>query len=397
VTFGRGSFSIGTRVFDTPQHAVRFVHPSPWNPAKYIFVAACNDPAAAGKRDFFGLRGTFFRPSAYKLREGDCVVYGHQPPEGARFAPFTARSRTLHYTFTSDWRVPSETPIGRAEHYFDFESVQVLTADAIKDVCGVDVGLVSRYPSGYAQWRGWLPAGPVTFNDVATLRMLPEFIVTAKVTGKQLRAIKARALAVTGAESIEDGKVYTLAADYSALNSGALCYRHAGTGWRKIPNPIRFGSMADLQKQTTEVILQCSDLKQTDLQVTEALVQYIRKHKSIAPKPFTGDLTKFIVNPRAHAYPKLDWLHAHIPFASQRHTLHIGLAVKDSLHSNSAPRDGSQRFVDVHAQGTSQDFRTLAANVPVTARFEVRSACVRWPQRRRTRRGLPRISPGATF
>jgi hypothetical protein len=242
----------------------------------------------------------------------------------------------------------------------------VLVGDAVREATGADVGVVGRFPPGFNQWRGWLDAGPITRNEVATLRMLPEFIVTADVTGQQLRRLVERSVATTvttgpadqktgllALDDIDDDLTYTVAADYSALNGGPLRYTHGKTGFKEIPNHLRFESVGQLLEKTEHVVLTCSNLKQSEIQVTEAVADYIKQRGAIRPRQFVGDLDKYLTNPHAHACPKYDWWHLEVPFGfsvtangttiRRNNTLAIGL-MREGESDPGRPRPNSQYF-----------------------------------------------------
>lgn len=384
IKFQSGKFIVGSRVYDQPQHTIRFICPHPLNEDKYLMVVAANDPVVARKQNWFGHGRELFSPKPLRFREGDCQVYGAESPTEQRFAVSLTRPRPEYYTFTADWQVPDEAPVGVAESFFDFASLQTLTADALREELHVDVGLVSGYPAEYTIWRGSLLKGPITENDLLATRMLPEFVTTAEVTGRQLRELLGGSVASSvlpsrndpaykssqslAVEDIQDSKVYTVASDYSALNRGRLGYRHGPAGAGGVPSPIRFASVADLLKQTDQVVLRSRNLVQTDRTVGDVLLAYARRKGKLSPRAFSNDIARFVINPHAHSYQGCEWWHVHTPIAFKKTFSQNDGGRSDTIRIGIESPQGKQGFADLNLnEGGKREWSPAShANVDVT-------------------------------
>lgn len=395
VRIENGRFTIGTRVYDRPGQSVRFLCPNPLNPQRYLVVYAWNDLETVAARDFYGMGTRFFFPSAWGLREADCRVWGVEDASGSFSIDMAGgRAAATHcYTFDPYWQPPSEKPLGRLAHDVDFLSLHVLKADALREITGADVGLIGSLVPGPNRWRGFLPAGPVTLNDLATTHMFPDYIMTAKVTGAELKGILDRATVSTvlgdetdpafrqgrslTREQIRDEKVYTVAADYSAC-SNVLSYGADTSRIRKTPliftTPASFDAHEALR-------LPCADLRQTDIEVTEALAAYIEKRGTVKVRGLCGDLPYYVTNPKVHHCGAYDWAHIKfdIPLADptkpapthRRDTLAIGVARPG--FPGAAARENAGIFLrcseDALPAGT---FADLDQQVPVSLRTRCR-------------------------
>jgi hypothetical protein len=127
------------------------------------------------------------------------------------------------------------------------------------------------------------------------------------------------------------------------------------------------------------------NLVQTPLQMTEAVAQYVRKHKKIAPRPVTDSLTEYIANPRDNEFGGSDWLHLGVdrpkPGAragDDRYTLALGIRAA-SEPEVAPPRNNTKQFLELALQGLplSFDFASLERKLPVTAASVVTRYAVR--------------------
>jgi len=386
VKIEKGKFTIGSRVYDKPGQSVRFLCPNPLNPKRYLIVYAWNDFKAAVRS---GLKST--TPSAWGLRHADCQVWGVNKTANTFSIDMGGGSTTNvdFYTFDAYWRPPSVEPLGTLEHDVDFLSLHVLKADAIQEATGADVGLVGALTPGPNRWGGFLKAGPVTLNDLATTQMFPDYIMTCKVTGKQLKGILAKATVSTvvrdksapsyrqgrtlTVDAIQDGKLYTMAADYASC-SGVLSYRADTSKIKEAPivfkDPAAFHAYDGLS-------LPCSELRQTDIEVTEALAAYFRKRGKVRVRGLCGDLRYYVTNPALHHFGGYDWAHikCSIPLVDpvrnaprmQIASLAIGLA--RTGFKGGLARPNAKALLQFSETATCKaDLASLNQKLPVTVR-----------------------------
>ena len=381
VKFGKGKFTIGSKVYDKPTHCVAFIHPNPLNPSKYVIVYAFNDAAAFAKNRFFDMG----KESAWRFRSGDCVVKG-VPTARRKWGVTTRESkfRTDVYVFGPDWRPADETPVGELAGTFDETQMMRLRADAMREATGADAGVIWGYTARYQRWRPSLPAGPVTADDIATFDRLPQYVVTGEVTGAQLKDIAAKVSASTvlasGPAKIDPKKTYRLAMGYSGLPS-------YGVDYKKMPKHFVFKTPEEfLASKLTR--LSVRNMKMLPMTMSEAVIRYVAKRKTIAPRPTDGDLTQYIMNPKANRFGAFDWLHLGADVAwerasgqkvADRHVLSFGLTEAGGPKL-APPRKNSRHFLDADLTAADKlmsfGFAGLDKKLPVAVTVGVRRFAV---------------------
>jgi hypothetical protein len=384
IKFEKGKFTIGNKVYDKPEHCVKFIHPNPLNPDKLMVMFAFNDAEAAVKKGAAGK--AFFGLSSWGFRTGDCQVYGIKEPSTKYGLNKGSRYKADIYIFDSNWQPPDQTVIGKAEADFGWAEILQLEADAIREAAGADVGVADTQP-GFNQWKCWIRKGPITINDVAVTNSLPEFIMTCEMKGAQLKGFLASVKYSTAVKSkddpaydpdsslviseIDDAKTYRIAADYSFCDGGALGY---GVNPSKMPKPHFFFTSTKEFLAHEGTSLKCSNLRQTEIEVAEAIVNYIKKRGSIKPKGKSGNLTFFVTNPELNEFSTHDWAFLSMPYA-----------VKDLLKGNTVKRKvslgfgfrladseskGSKKFTEFDLTGKNGsatiDMSSMAKKLPVT-------------------------------
>jgi len=361
VKFGRGRFAIGSRVYDRPRHAVKFIHPNPLAPGRYVVVYAFNDAATFAANQFFGTRSE----TRGEFRKGDCVVMGI-PTERKKWGVALRADdfEERHVLFDSNWRPPSETPLGALEAPLDAFQLMRLRADAIREAAGADVGWIGGFAPPWNTWRSALPAGPVTLHDLATLDMLPEYVVLGEVSGETLLQLLDRSpfhTVLTGRSDpaydaktslarahIDPQRTYRIATGYR----GRPAYRAEP---KKLPPLLLFHSVGEFLAPG-HTSLPIRNMRQLPLEVTEAVAGYIQKRGKVSPQAACSDLMMYILNPRANHFGACDWLHVGIggdwqklqggqsrPF---RYTLSVGVRRANDPEL-APPRDKGKAFIEL--------------------------------------------------
>ena len=391
VRFEKGRFRIGNKVYDKPRHCVKFIHPSPFNPKKYIMIFGFNDVAAAAKANFGRAGAGFFRASSWGFRAGDCQVYGIEPPRRDFGLAIRSRRDADYYVFNANWRAPDQTILGTVTETFDLTALQRLKADAIREATGADAAIAWGYPPGYNRWKNYLKRGPVTLSDVAVTQMLPEYAMLCEVTGARLKAFVSQSLAGTVLRhksdpaydpktsllfsQIDDKKTYTMATDYSACSSGRLTY---GINLRKMPKLFYFKSPLEFAAHKA-ASLPCSRLRQSDVELAEAIARYVRKRGKVSPRPTTTELNHYIVSPKVNEFGAYDWVHLSLPASfkdpktgravGRRETFNLGLQVTGGP-ATAPPRKNSKTFkvLDTNEPNAAcrVEMKTLDKRLPVT-------------------------------
>jgi predicted esterase len=292
VTFEKGKFSIGKKVYDQPENWVKFICANPLNPSRMVLIFAFNDPAAAAKVNQKGLKKMGLSP--WGFRDGDCKVFNVKRSNG--------KYETDTYVFDSAWQAPDGTVIGTAKTPFAFGRILQLKANAIKEATGTEVGLYKARP-GWNRWQTSLPEGPLTVHDIAVVSMLPEFIMTGELSGAALKSLITRkdkkgnpayystvfpeasgagydSAVTTLLKDIDDSKTYKISAGYSLCDDGAL---GLGFNKNKMPSPHFYFKTLEEYDAQEGTSIRCRNLAQTELEVTEAVVRYIEKRGSISP------------------------------------------------------------------------------------------------------------------
>jgi len=383
VKLGKGKFTIGKRVYDQPTNCVKFLHPNPLNPEKYVIVYAFNDAAAFAENGFFGTT----EESSWGFRSGDCVVMG-VPGRKQRWgvAVATAEFEKDHYIFDSNWRPPDETPIGELGKPFDFTQILRLRADATREATGADVAVMSSYPPGWNRWASSLPAGPVTVHDIATTAMFPEYIALCGVRGEVLANLVKRAAASTVLAhkrdpSYQPGRSLALSEinPQKAYRVAMSCYGLPSYGVepKKMPKLFFFTSPKEFLA-SGHTSLPVRNLRQIPLEFTEAVARYIKERKRISPRPVCFDLAQYIMNPQVNEFGARDWVHLGADLSWKRpqtgkplryrYTLNLGLGAAGDPEL-APPRKNSKKFLDLDltgAEAVTADFSKMGKKLPVS-------------------------------
>jgi len=370
VKFGKGTFTVGDTVYDRPNQYVKLIHPNPLNPKKYVIVYAFNDAATAAKGKFANLTGE----SAWTFRKGDCMVFNAPRAErkwgvalGGRYAGID------FYIFDSAWKPTKRPTLGTLSAPFDYTQILRLRADAVREATGADVGLVWGYTPGYLRWQQHLDAGPVTLHDLARTDTLPEYIQLCEVKGSGLYSVNDRGrkvgallgapTATMAVKDVDPKKTYVMATNYH----GTPAY---GAEPRRMPDPFYFDSI-DAFLAGKHVSVPVRKLRQIPLTVNEAVAAYIKKRGRVAPRPVSGDLTRYLMNPEANEFGDFDWLHLGMNVTWKRpsgrrerarYTLALGLR---AASVKASPLKGGKLFREFKA-GQSVGFAGLDKKLPVT-------------------------------
>ncbi|MFC1806369.1 hypothetical protein ACFL09_05245, partial [Planctomycetota bacterium] len=304
VRFGKGRFTIGSAVYDQPSHCVKFIHPNPLNPRRYVVVYAFNEARAFAASDYFGTR----QESSWKFRTGDCVVMGIPArPRKWGVAPRASRFEERHIIFGADWRPPAEAPVGEVTAPFGYPDLLRLRADAIREAAEADVGIIGAHTPPYTRWADALPVGPITGHDLATANMLPEYVALADVSGSALGGLLGRASASTPIGEVDPKRTYRVAMGYQGLPG-------YGAEPRKMP-PIHFFESPEEFLAGGHTSLALRNLRYAPIDVSEAAARYIRKRGKVAPRRFSTDLARYIQSPKTHDFGACDWLHLGVDVA----------------------------------------------------------------------------------
>jgi len=381
IRFGNGTFTVGQAVHDQPTNCITLLHPNPRNPKKYVIVYAFNDAAAFAKGGFFGMTGE----SIWRFRSGDAVIGGiprHQPAFGAAMDAAAYESRRL--TFGPDWRPDARPPIAEAERPFDYLQLLRLRADAIRAAAGADVGVIWAHTPGHKRWRDSMPAGPITQHDLATQDAFPEYVCVGTMPGSRLIAARGNAAACSvladsrdpgyvagqtlAVADIDPSKTYRVAMGYH----GTPCYH---TKIAKMPRLFTWATQEEFLADENNTII-IENLKQTPIQVAEAVAKYVAEQRKITPRPMCFDLTEYVANPRDNDFGACDWLHLGVdvawkpgPADGDRYTLALGARVA-SDPAVAPPRKNAKQFAELPlATGASPgsfDFASMDKRLPLT-------------------------------
>ncbi len=345
----RGRFTLGSKVYDRPSHCVAFLHPNPLNPKRHVIVYAFNDAETFARHGFFGMTGGGFS----EFRTGDCLISGI-PAERRRWgvAMHGGSFESRHVIFDATWKVDASPPLGELDRPLDYLQILRLKADAVREAAGADVGVIWEHTPPWNRWGDWLPAGPVTLNDLAAIDMFPENIGVAEMSGAELLHGKPSASTVVAdrRDPAYDGKTHLSAADIDPAKTyrvamGFFGMPSYGAETERMPKLFPFATPEDfLAVRSNHVPLK--NFRQLPVQVIEATAQYIQKRKRISPRPIASDLTQYIINPQDNDYGACDWLHLGVEAPGQggagesreRYTLNLGLRRADDAGGNLAAR-----------------------------------------------------------
>lgn len=361
VKFGHGRFSIGSRVYDRPSHAVKFIHPNPFAPERYVVVYAFNDAVTFAENQFFGTRDE----THGEFRKGDCVVMGI-PTERKKWgvARWTDDFEEQHVLFDSNWQPPSETPLGTLDAPLDAFQLMRLRADAIREATGADIGWIGGFTPPYTTWRSALPAGPVTLHDFATLDMLPEYVVLGEVSGEALLQLLDRSpfhTVLTGrSDPAYDAETSLVRADVDPLRTYRIATGYRGRpAYRAEPKrlpPVLLFHSVDEFLAPGRTSLPIRNMRQLPLEMTETVARYIQKRGKVSPRAVCSDLMMYILDPRANHFGACDWLHLGLAGDWQRlqggrscpfrYTLSVGVRRADNPEL-APPRDKGKAFIEL--------------------------------------------------
>jgi hypothetical protein len=221
-------------------------------------------------------------------------------------------------------------------------------------------------------------------QDLATQDQLPEFVSVAEMQGSELLARRAGAAATSLLADKGEGGPSARPAMTVADIDAARMYRVAfafhgmpsyGAEPPRMPKLFRWATQEEfLTGPGTRIPVR--NLVQTSLQTVEAVAQYVRKHKRIAPRPVQDSLTEYIANPRDNDYAGSDWLHLGVDVAwkqggggsSERYTLNLGVRPAGQGEAG-PPRKNAKQFAELSlAEGAvpmNLDFGTLDGKFPL--------------------------------
>ena len=370
VTFGKSKFTVGETVYDRPDQYVKFIHPNPLNPKKYVIVYAVNDAATAAKGKFRDLTGE----TAWTFRKGDCMVFNAPRPERKWGVALGGRTTGVdYYIFDGAWKPTRRPTLGTLSAPLDYGQILRLRADAIREATGADIGLIWGYTPGYIRWQQHLAAGPVTIHDLARTDALPEYIQLCEVKGSGLYGTNSRGRkvgALLGAPAatiaiadVDPKKTYVMATNYHGLPA-------YGAEPKKMPDPFFFESI-DAFLAGKYVSVPVRKLRQIPLTVNEAVAAYIKKRGTVAPRPVSGDLTQYLMNPEANTFAAYDWLHLGMDVTWKRasgrrerarYTLSLGL--REAKAPAPAAGKSGKAFIELGSTKTF-DLATLGRKLPV--------------------------------
>jgi hypothetical protein len=379
VTFGKGWFEVEGVRYDQPGNAVKFIHPNPLNPDKYVIVYAFNDATEQARIKFKGLTGE----SAWTFRKGDCMVLNvKRTPRQWGVALGSRDADVDHYIFDTAWRATPREKLGELSQAFSYTQVLRLRADALREATGADVGLVWGYAPGYLRWRVALDTGPVTVASLAQVEALPQYIQLCDIKGSKLYSkdpdgktsgyLGGCPASSTDGKPIESNRTYTVASTYYGLP-------HYGARKEKIPDPFYFESIAEFLAQG-HTSVPYRNLRQIPQTVNEAVAAYIRKRGRVAPRPVVGELIHYLMAPQANEYPRNDWVHVGVDAAwkkgkqisGARYNLAFGLRETDAADERT-PRRNSKLFREIRSADTVR-FDTLDKKLPVSLAWSERLA-----------------------
>ena len=382
VTFEKGRFAVGPAVYDRPTHSIGFLHPNPLNPKKYVLVCACNDAAAFAANDFFDMTGE----SIWRFRRGDAVISGiHSEPIGWRVSIHNSRFQQRHVMFGADWRPDERPSLGVATAAFDYLQLLRLRADALREAADVDIGIIWEHTPRWNRWQHSMPAGPVTLQALATQDARPEQVCVGEMVGKTLLRERSRPAAwslladrdqpgyVTGktlaVSDIDPEKTYRIAMAFRGIP-------HYGANPKNMPRLFTWTTQEEFLANPNNS-MPIRNLTRTPLQVAEAVAQYVRKHKRIAPRPTYSSLTDYIINPEYNSFGACDWLHLATEVAwpderaggAQRYTLSLGVRPSDAP-DQATPREGAKHFAELdlaNEKPITFGFANLDLKLPLVA------------------------------
>jgi predicted esterase len=375
IKFGKGWFSVGDKKYDQPGNAIKFIHPNPLNPKKYVIVYAFNDAAAAARLKFRNLTGE----SAWTFRKADCQVFNVRRAPRKWGVALGGRSvRTDHHFFDASWKPAAREKLGTLTAPLGYAQILKLRAEAVREATGADVGLVWGYVPGYLRWSNRLEAGPVTMADLAAVEALPEYVELCEIKGSRLYGTNSRGqkggyltsvpASTMAIKDVDPNKTYTVASNYYGLP-------HYGANTKAIPDSFHFESVEEfLANKNTNVPYR--KLRQIPLTVNEAVAAYIKKRGTVKPPAVVGTITHYLMNPEVNEFPKYDWLHVGVDTTWRRagqttptparYTLALGLgAVGDKAEG--AAKKG--KLFHEFAAGQSASFATLGRRLPVTVKM----------------------------
>ncbi len=402
VKFAKGGFTIGRKVYDQPTHCVKFIHPNPANPGKYVIVYAFNDPGEFARHNRFGLGSE----SAWKFREGDCVVMGvPAAPRKWGVARDGSPFEEHHLIFDVAWQAESSQPVGELSRAFDNNQILRLRAEAIREAAGADIGVIWSHTPGYLNWKWTLPAGPLTSGVLASMDSLPEYITIGQAKGRTLYSLDRGRTGglLPGASAstvltdkrdpaydpktslvlseIDPEKTYTLAMGYHDLPA-------FGVQSSKLPDIFCFKSPEEfLASGATSLPVQ--KMRQLPLEVNEAVLRYVGKRGKVSPRPVCFDLTEYLINPQDNQFGAMDWLHlgADVKWdrpgqaapLSYRYALNLGLRAVGEPDL-APPRERSKAFVELELAGSAKqsfDFAGLDRKLPVAVGVTVKRSAAK--------------------
>ncbi|MGE3804243.1 MAG: hypothetical protein AB7K24_06190, partial [Gemmataceae bacterium] len=378
----KGAIRVGKRVYEEPTHGVKFIHPNPLNPKKYVIVHAVNDPATARQHGFFDMKKND------EFRSGDCLVYGVRSP-APRYGPaHGSRDWVIErQVFDANWRVADTAPLGQATTRFDLNSLLRLKADAARAATGVDAAIMYRFPQRWNRWETSIRQGPVTAHDLGVTNVFPEYITIGEMRGEDLRALARSAAATTILfdkrdpaydpkssllfDDIDPDRSYRVAIDYGGSVSRATAYR---VDPAKLPSDFVFRNEKEFLAGSQANYLPLRRPRLADFEFTQALTRYFQKNGTVAPRRSCFDLVQYLENPEANDFCGYDWLHLNL---AERGLFHLAFK-KTGDQELLPPRRNSKKFAapDLARGEATWDLSELDKKLPIRVTSTVRSYAI---------------------
>jgi 5'-nucleotidase / UDP-sugar diphosphatase len=232
--------------------------------------------------EFFGRVDLEWSRKEGKILRSAASVIRLNPEEGqdkevlAALKPFEEKAKEIF-----------DGVVGRTEVNLDGETDQVRTretnlgnfvCDVLRSRSGADIAVFNG-----GGIRGSIPAGPVTLRDVLRIFPFKNTIVTATFSGRQLRQLIASA--------VENRRKF----GGSFLQVSGMGYSIKGdklvdlvVGDKKVNDSQKFtlatNNFVMSGGDRLEIRVQAKDVKNTGISVSDALVEHLKKFRSISPQ-----------------------------------------------------------------------------------------------------------------
>jgi hypothetical protein len=200
--------------------------------------------------------------------------------------------------------------------------------------------------------------------------MFPEYVTLCDASGRDLAGMLKRASASTALSDLKPDNTYQVAMGYEDLPA----FRVEPP---KLPKVISFRTPEEFLA-IGNTALPVRNMRQTPIEVAEAVATYIKKRGKVAPRPECFSLADYIQNPEANEFGACDWLHLGAGVAWKhpqtgkplryRYTLSLGLRAAEDP-GLAPPRGNSKSFVelDLAAKGPTRfEFASLDKKLAAT-------------------------------